>query len=116
MISLHNVRQKDLNRTHTERHKHTHTYTHIHRHEDTHKHIYTQTHAHTYTHRHKHTHTHTHTRDTYKDLTQTLANYIRSYRSTHRIVRYDSVQTVEHNTGQAGLTITEEKRTAQDRT
>ena len=49
-------RQKDLNRTHTERHKHTHIYTHIHRHEDTHKHIYTQTHAHTYTHRHKHTH------------------------------------------------------------
>ena len=82
----------------------THINTFIHRH--THIHIHTDT----------NTHTHTHTRDTYKDWTQTLANYIRLYRSTHRIVRYDSVQTVEHNTGQAGLTITEEKRTAQDRT
>ena len=116
MISLYNVRQKDLNRTHTQRYKHTHTYTHKHRHEDAHKHIYTQTHFHTHTDTKTPTNTYTHTRDTYKDLTQTLVNYIRSYRSTHRIVRYDSVQIVGHNTGQAGLTITEEKRIAQDRT
>ena len=81
-----------------------------------HRHIFIYTQTPTHTHTHTHIHTNTHTRDTYKDLTQTLANYIRSYLSAHRIVRYDSVQTVEHNTGQAGLTITEEKGTAQDRT
>ena len=68
MTSLHNVRQKDLNRTHTQRdintHTHTRIYTYMKTHVNTfmHRHIFIYTQIPTNTNKQTHTHTHTHKR------------------------------------------------------
>ena len=60
MTSLYNVRQKDLNRTHTQRDMNTHIHTRVYIDMKTHVNTFMHRHIFIYTQTPTHTHTHTH--------------------------------------------------------